>query len=153
MTRAADPPRRQPALLAGGALLLGVLYLSVRGAPPAHPAPAAPDGWQVPDLLAHLGSRGLRLHAVAASRATGDLSQGAYLCEDERPWEDVAALPMHAARAARWRGVVLVMPSHGPFVPSPEEVAGWGESGLVAGPFVFFGDAALRRRIAAALSA
>jgi hypothetical protein len=150
MPRDAHPFPRRAALLAAAALLLAAC-LSVRPAPPP-PAPSAPDGWQVPDLLAHLGSRGLRLHAVAASRSTGELSQGAYRCEGERAWEDVAGLPTGAAHAGRWRGVALVTGACGPFAAPPEEAAGWGENGLQAGPFVFFGDAALLRRVAAALS-
>ena len=135
--------------LAPGLVLLAVILLTRLVAPKA---PPSPDDWQVPDLLARLEARGLRLHAVAASRATGDLRMGAYLCEDERAWEDVAGLPVGAACAGRWRGVVLVTGPFGPLAPLSEEAAGWGENGLRAGPFVFFGDAALLRRIAEALS-
>jgi hypothetical protein len=136
--------------LALGLVLLAALLLPRLGAPPA--PPSAPDEWQVPDLLARLEARGLRLHAVPASRATGDLRMGAYLCEGERAWEDVAGLPTGAAHAERWGGVALVTGRFGPFSPLPEEADGWGENGLRTGPFVFFGDAALLRRIAAALS-
>ena len=145
--------RRRPALLAAGALLLVALYLAVRRAPPAPPPPLmVPDGWHVPELMTHLASRGLRLNAVASSRATSALSSGAYLSEGERPWEEVAALPVVVARAERWSGVVLVTHSQGHSALLPEDVADWGDNGMRAGPFVFFGDAALLRRIAAALA-
>jgi hypothetical protein len=152
MSRHAGPPRRRSALLFAAALLPGVIYLSVRGTPPAPAPPAAPDAWHVPELLAHLAARGVRLHAEPVNRTTGELSDGAYLCEGERPWEDVAALPVCASQAGRWRGVVLVLRSRGHSAHSAEEVAAWGESGLRAGPFVFFGDGALLRHIAAALA-
>jgi hypothetical protein len=142
--------RSRALALALGLVLLAALLLTRLAAPKA--PPSAPDDWQVPDLLARLEARGLRLHAVPASRATGDLRMGAYLCEDERSWEDLAGLPIGAAYAGRWRGVVLVTGPFGPLAPLPEEAAGWGENGLRAGPFVFFGDAALLRRIAEALS-
>jgi hypothetical protein len=142
--------RSRALALALGLVLLAALLLTRLAAPKG--PPSAPDDWQVPDLLARLEARGLRLHAVAASRATGDLRMGAYLCEDERPWEDLAGLPIGAAYAGRWHGVVLVTGPFGPLAPLPEEAAGWGENGLRAGPFVFFGDAALLRRIAEALS-
>ena len=142
--------RHAYAALAFGLVLLTAYLLPRLGAPKA--PPSAPEGWQVPDLLARLESRGLRLRAVPASRSTVDLRMGAYLCEGERAWEDVAGLPTGAAHAGRWRGVVLVTGRFGPLAPLPEEAAGWGANGLRAGPFVFFGDAALLRRIAAALS-
>jgi hypothetical protein len=138
-----------PAFAVGLAALTAFLLPRLR-APKA--PPAAPGDWQVPDLLARLEARGLRLHAVPTSRATGDLRMGAYLCERERPWEDLAGLPTGPAHAARWRGVVLVTGPFGPLAPLPEEEAGWGENGLRAGPFVFFGDATLLRQIAGALS-
>ncbi len=146
-----DKPRRRdyPAL-ALGLVLLAALLLTRLAAPKG--PPSLPEDWQVPELLARLQARGLRLHAVAASRATGDLRMGAYLCDGERAWEDVAGLPISAAHARRWRGVVLVTGPFGPLAATPEEVAGWGENGLRSGPFVFFGDAALLRRVAEALS-
>jgi hypothetical protein len=152
MSRHASPPRRRSALRFAAALLPFVLYLCVRDTPPAAPPPAAPDTWHVPELLAHLAAHGLRLHAEPVNQATRELSDGAYLCEGERPWEEVAALPVAAGQGGRWRGVVLVLRSRGHATHSAEDVTAWGGNGLRAGPFVFFGDGALLGRIAAALA-
>ena len=149
-------PERHRRRLAYAALALGLVLLPAALLLPRlggqKPPPPAPADWQVPDLLARLESRGLRFHVVPASRATGDLRRGAYLCEGEREWEEVAGLPVSPTAAARWRGVVRVTNPSGPLAATPEVVAGWGENGLRAGPFVFFGDATLLRRIAEALS-
>ena len=147
-----ERPRRRRAFaaLALGLVLLAAILLPRLGA--RKPPPSAPEDWQVPDLLARLESRGLRFHVVPMSRATGDVTRGAYLCDGEQEWEDVAGLPADPSQAARWRGVVRVTAPSGPLAPTPDVVAAWGENGLRAGPFVFFGDAALLRRIAEALS-
>jgi hypothetical protein len=122
-----ERPRRRLAYLALGLVLVlaALLLPRWRG---REPRPSAPADWQVPELLARLESRGLRLQVVAVSRATGDLRRGAYLCDGEREWQDVAGLPTDPAHAVRWRGVVRVTAPSGPLAPTPEEVAGWGEN-------------------------
>jgi hypothetical protein len=82
----------------------------------------------------------------------GDPRWGAYLCERERPWEELVVLPLRAERAGRWRGVVLVLPAAAPLRVPAEDVDGWGRNGLRAGPLLCFGDEALLRRIAEALA-
>jgi hypothetical protein len=137
-------------LLAGGYLAWTDLACR-RAAPPPSEAPVAVDApadWGVPELVRHLEARGLRLHVVPTHRTTGDLSKGAYLCERERPWDELNALRPLPELAHEWAGVVWVLPRPRVF----HEAETWGANGLVAGRLLFFGDPALLRRIAAALA-
>jgi hypothetical protein len=125
-----------------------------RGDPPAAPLSpavvAAPDDWKVADLVASLSERGLGLHAVPAS-ARGDVEGGVYLCAQPRARGDLQKLPRLAQLAGRWGGVVFCQ-REGTGAPlTPGDLASWGEHGMVAGPFVLFGDPELLARVRAAL--
>src|SRR5262245_17312733 len=108
------------------------LHLARSKAPPpaATPSVDAPASWGVPELVRHL--EGLHLHVVAASRATGELSQGAYLCERDRPWEELVRLLPWPEHAAEWEGVVFVVSSRSLSASPAHEVKTWGANGLRA---------------------
>jgi hypothetical protein len=111
---------------------------------------AAPADWKVADLVAHLGGRGLGLHAVPAP-AWGDVEDGVYLCASPRERGDLQKLPRLARLAGRWQGVVFCQ-REGTGAPlTPDDLASWGEHGMVAGSFVLFGDPQLLARVRAAL--
>jgi hypothetical protein len=107
------------------------------------------DGWDVRDVLGYLEGRGLRLH-LWPSWPGGDASSNAYLTTAARPPAELFWLPKDTKKMDRWVGVVYCER-----VLRYEERAGavrsWGDCGLRAGPFVFFGDPALLSRIRAAL--
>ena len=132
-------------------LALPATYLACRKpAPPATPSVQLPVEWGVPELIRHLRGKGLRLHAVPTDRS-GNMQNGAYLCERPRPWEELAWLTPSPERAPAWAGVVLAAPAQRGLEQLPEDVQSWGANGLIAGHLLLFGDEALLRRVAAAL--
>jgi hypothetical protein len=143
-------PRGRPSLAPALLLLAGVSLATLVGSLLSR-NPAAPDmhGWGMPDLLHHLETRGLHYHAIPTLE-NAPILWSAYLTRQERPWEDYGRHCMDPGRIDRWSGVVYcqreVREEAREF-----EVLLWGECGLRAGPFVFFGDPAMLAEIRAAL--
>jgi hypothetical protein len=104
----------------------------------------------VADLLPHLEGRGLHFHA-SGTRENGPVVRNAFLTREERAWTDLGGLPKDPSKARSWSGIVYC--ECATREEAREDVlAGWGECGLRAGPFVFFGDPELLAEIRAALA-
>src|SRR5262245_26615655 len=134
---------RAGALACGAAACLGwALY---RGA--QRPRPADPSGWPLPRMAEFLAGRvpGLRVVPVPYYGA-GD--PGAYLTRTALPPERLRELARLPERGPAWAGTVYCEEAR----MSRADAETWGENGLVAGQFRFFGDPALLDEIRAALA-
>ncbi len=144
----------RPALAFLGLASLAVL-LTARLSRPAGEESAPPhllgaSAWTVADLLRHLEGRGLHLHA-AGTRENGPVATNAFLSLERRPWADLGGLVKDPSRFRGWSGIVYC--EYGAREGAREgALAGWGEWGLRAGPFVFFGDPNLLAQIRDALA-
>jgi hypothetical protein len=146
---APDRPSLSLTLLALAALTVALLS---RPAARPIPRPATPDrnAWTVADLLRHLEDRGLHLHARATS-ACGTIDHNAYLTRRERPWADLCGLVASPSLMDRWEGIVYC--ECGEREEAKEiNLPLWGECGLRADPFVFFGDPGMLAHIHDALA-
>jgi hypothetical protein len=139
-----------PALVAL-AVLVGLPVVAVyRGAHsgPQHSA-VCMDDWDVRDLAGYLEGQGLRLHLYPTC-AGGNASANAFLTTAERPGAELYGLVKDTRAMDRWAGVVycerLRLPEN-----REEILQSWGDCGLRADPFVFFGDPDLLARIRIAL--
>jgi hypothetical protein len=112
--------------------------------------PPAPHPRTLTELTQRLHQAGLSLHVVQMTDTTPEA--GLYFCERSQPREVLQWLRRAAEYGERWRGVVFceLRERQGEFPDT--ELERWGEYGLRIGPFLFFGDPALLRRIDQALS-
>jgi hypothetical protein len=113
------------------------------------PPPAATPPPSLPDLAERLRRAGLSLHVVPMTHITP--VEGLYLCERPQPREQLQRLVRAVEHSDSWRGVVFCECNKRLGEVSDEQMADWGEHGMRLGPFVFFGDPALLRRIRQAL--
>jgi hypothetical protein len=111
-------------------------------------SPSAPPR-SLTELTQRLHRAGLPLYVVQMTDTSPE--KGLYLCERPRSQEQLQWLRRAAEYGDRWRGVVFCeFSTHLGEIPD-EELERWGEYGMLLGPFVFFGDPALLRRIRQAL--
>jgi hypothetical protein len=136
-------------------VLVAVLAVVVFGVWARRPAcrprggPPGLDEWNVPQLIAHLRQRGLQLRAVGVS-ASGEMENSAVLTTTDKDWREF--LPLAKTREAidLWQGTVSCerVNQSG---SRDLQISLWGDCCLVVGPFLFFGDRDLLRRIRMAL--
>jgi hypothetical protein len=108
------------------------------------PDPSGLEG-SVLDLADHLGRRGLELRVVPTGRGR-PRDAAAFLTTTDKSWSELNVLPQRVEAIDRWRGTVFcerVVQSGS----RDNQVELWGNSCLVAGPFLFFGDRDLLDRI------
>jgi hypothetical protein len=79
--------------------------------------------------------------------AEHDPEGGFYLCEHPQQRERLQFLRRLPESTDRWRGVVYCEWNRRLGEITEDELGRWGEHGMRIGPFVFFGDPALLRRI------
>jgi hypothetical protein len=101
------------------------------------------------ELTEQLSRAGLSLYVVPMTDISPE--EGLFLCERPQPREQLQRLVRAVEHGDRWRGIVLCEWNRHVGEVSDEQLADWGEHGLRLGPFVFFGDPALLRRIRQAL--
>jgi hypothetical protein len=113
--------------------------------------PGAPlDDWDIPRLAAFLNEQGQQLRVVPTMRQGGP-HETAFLTTTSRGWEDLNRLPKDAGRIALWQGTLYC--ERGPGGDDWLDLTRqWGDCGLVAGPFLFFGDPQLLARVRDALA-
>jgi hypothetical protein len=143
-------PIRAPALVVL-AVLVGLAVAAVYwGARSALQRPEVDmDAWDVRDLVAYLEGRGLRLH-LTPTRAGGDASANAYLTTEAKPAAELYGLITDRHTMHHWAGVVYCERCRR-YEAREVCLELWGDCGLRAGPFVFFGDPELLARIRTAL--
>jgi hypothetical protein len=131
------------------ACLVGILLMALVQGWLEEPRPEPMDHWTIEDLVRHLHNSGLECRAVA-TYANGPVNAGAFLTTTDKRWEELNALPVCREQIERWQGTVYCGRAHREPSSDPR-LQLWGPCCLRRGGFVFFGDAALRARIDAAL--
>jgi hypothetical protein len=114
-----------------------------------YPKRAAPRS--VAELVGRLRAAGLDVRVVPVVRATQDPESGAFLCERDRPWEELFPLQRAAECRGDWAGVV-----HAQRWPHDEDAVAfilreWQGCSARVGEVLLFGDPDLLRRIVDAL--
>jgi hypothetical protein len=117
------------------------------------PVEPAIDDWDVPRLARHLNEHGLGLRVLATSKRY-DTPERAYLTTTDRTFEQLDVLPKAVAlRRGTWKGTLYCQRTSNPVARELSAGVWEDEDGLpVIGPFVFFGDPELLRRVRAALA-
>jgi hypothetical protein len=133
--------------LLGAALLivLAVAYPPKPGgpAPPPQPLPGL-EQWDVFQLAQHLWDRGSSVRILTLDNP-GVATNGAFLTTTGKGWADLNDLPKLAEAIDLWEGTVYCEKLHGR--ERDLQIEQWGDCCLQIGPFLFFGDHALMRKI------
>jgi hypothetical protein len=109
--------------------------------------PRRPPPRSVTELVDRVRRSGVRVWVVPVARSRPNLEAGAYLCERDRPWEELCRLRRVAEYQADWAGVV-----HATRWPHGEDAAGfvlreWQGCFALVGELLLFGDPDMLRRI------
>ena len=135
--------------VAFAASVLLAAWLGSRTLGPAPPG-VPMDDWDIARLAAYLNERGLDVRVVSTMRE-GCSDKTAFLTTTGKGWEDFNRLPKDAGWIARWQGTLYC--ERGPGGDDWCELTRqWGDSCLVVGPFLLFGDAQLLARVRDALA-
>jgi hypothetical protein len=113
---------------------------------PATPPPALTELTTIAELTTVLSQQAPELHTVPIVK-NGSLERGFYLSTASRSWEQLGAVTRSARDAAKWQGVVYCEYVSNIMPVSEGDIQEWGEHGMQIGPFLFFGDPDLLRRI------
>jgi hypothetical protein len=112
-----------------------------------HPPSVPPNS--LTELTDRLNRSGLSLYVVPLTDSSPEA--GLYLCERPNSREQLQKLRRAVELSERWRGIVFCEFNKRLGEVDDAELERWGEHGMVMGPFLFFGDPALLRRIRQAL--
>jgi hypothetical protein len=108
------------------------------------PSPTHPEVSTLTELAELLSQAAPELRVMTIAK-NGTFESGMYLCKDSRSWEQLRLLPRSSSNVGKWQGVVYCERIRSTL---PEwEIQEWGEHAMQIGPFLFFGDTALLRRI------
>ncbi|HEY7308423.1 MAG TPA: hypothetical protein VH643_03570 [Gemmataceae bacterium] len=130
------------------AFMAAVLLVVALGQRKREPATPALDDWSLSELVDHLNREGLGLRMVSPQK-NGDIGQAVYLTPTDKGWHDVNALTKDPRRIGEWRKIIYCESVKG---RDPSYLMSqWGEDALVIGPFLFYGDRELLRRVRAIL--
>jgi hypothetical protein len=109
------------------------------------------DGWDLNQLERHLQDQGLGLRRVDSERMPS-MVPCLLLTRTGKDWGQLERLPKAIPWAGQWQGTVYCEKR-----PDPEgrtyQAALWGDCGLLAGPYLFFGDREILAEIHQALRA
>jgi hypothetical protein len=127
------------------AAVLLVIALAQRTREPATPTM---DDWSLSELVDHLNREGLELRMVPPQK-NGDIGNAMFLTSTDKRWNEINALTKDPRRIGEWRKIIYCESVKG---RDPSYLMSqWGENGLVVGPFLFYGDRELLRRVRAVL--
>ncbi len=105
------------------------------------------DDWSILELADHLNRAGLQVRLRSTSK-DGGIGQSVFLTTADKTWEELNHLSKAPSRLQEWRDTVHCMRGG----EGDPVLWQWGDHCLVAGPFIFYGDAGLLERIAAILA-
>jgi hypothetical protein len=88
--------------------------------------------------VAHLEQRGIRLRVIPSAR-DGDVCEGAFLTRTSRSWEQLSFWLRNPKQLSHWQDTIHVQVD-GNAHARAETAASLGESCLVYGQLVLFGD-------------
>lgn len=107
------------------------------------------DHWGIPKLAAYLNEAGVQVRMQSAQK-DGIIRQSVYLTSTQKDWRELNCLVKDPSWIHMWQGIVFC--THETPNAAEELVRQWGDQGLLAGPFAFYGDAELLVRIKDALN-
>jgi hypothetical protein len=111
-------------------------------------APSSPiDDWSIPELVEHLNQMGVQMQ-LRSTQADGVVGTTAFLTTGDKDWHALNTLNKDAKRISEWRGI-LYCERVGNGDTSVARL--WGDRCLLVGPFLFYGDAELLKRVRAGL--
>jgi hypothetical protein len=133
-------------LLAGALLAVWAGYRTGNSTPAADPL----KGWDLPQLVAHLNSEGMRLRMLATQKDS-EVLRTAFLTTTSKEWGVLNHLTKDPKRFDQWQGTVYceLGPGGNDWADLTHQ---WGDCCLVVGPFLFYGDRMLLGRIRGALA-
>lgn len=105
------------------------------------------NDWNILELADHLNRAGLQVRLQSTSK-DGAIERSVFLTTAHKTWEELNYLSKCPSRIQEWRGTVYC----GRVGEGYPVLCQWGDHCLVAGPFIFYGDAELFKRLAAILA-
>jgi hypothetical protein len=108
------------------------------------PPPTHPELSTLTELADLLSQAAPELRMVTTAK-NGNFESGIYLCKESRSREQLRLLPRTSRDVGKWQGVVYCE-RIGNTLPE-WEIQEWDEHAMQIGPFLFFGDTDLLRRI------
>jgi hypothetical protein len=144
-------PKRDPLPLW---IVVSIFLASVTAVPltcrlltrPATPPPAFTKLRTLTELAEVLSQDAPELRVVPSAK-DGSLETGMYLCNDSRSWEQLISVLRSYRHADKWQGLVYCERDRANISTPESEIQMWGEHTMRIGPFLFFGDPHLLRRI------
>lgn len=134
-----------------GAALTAMILLAVafrqRGADAVRSSRPIND-WNISELVEELNRMGVEVR-LRSTQKDGVAGETAFLTCTDKSWRELNALNKDAKRSQEWRGVLYC--ERAGERDSTHLIRQWGDRSAVVGPFLFYGDAELLRRVRAAL--
>ena len=135
-------------LLATAVLAMSVLAVSVEQRPGNRASkPLSLEDWDIPTWADHLNRAGLKVQLHSTSK-NGSIGLNAFLTTTHKDWEELSHLSIDPgpSRIQEWRGIVYCARAG-----KGVDLHIWPDHSLAVGPFYFYGDVELLKRIGAIL--
>jgi hypothetical protein len=132
------------------AVFVTMILLAVASRPSKDFAPSSRpiDDWSMVELVEHLNRMGVEVR-LRSTQQNGAFLHSVFLTTIDKDWHALNSLNKDDKRIGEWRGVL-----HCARVGEGQAIRALhllGDRCLVVGPFLFYGDAELLRRVHAAL--
>lgn len=114
------------------------------------PQPLPLESWAIADMADHLCGRGIHLRVVSTAFSS-PARQSVFLTQTDKPWARLNEVAALRECIDQWRGTLLLLHRGDDVDRLAEQTELWGDSCLIAGPFVFFGDPELLLSVRAVL--
>jgi hypothetical protein len=127
--------------------LLTALRKSTRLSNADLPQPVGARNVDAAAFLRRLREHGLYLHVDSLWQFEANLDTGFFLSEQPRAWDTLNALARDPRYHDRWQGIIKAERRSEGSPHAVAQIQEWGPYGLLAGPFVLFGDPVLLARV------
>lgn len=106
--------------------------------------------WDIPELAIHLNRKGMAMRLRAVPK-NGSIGHSAYLTATAKEWKDLNVLCKDPAFIQHWSGTLYCERIGNK--NASHLIEQWGdEHCAIVGPFIFYGDAELLKRVRVALA-